>query len=54
MASRAVIEQAKGIIMASRQCTAAQAFDILRDTSSRHNVKLREIAQRLVDSTTTA
>jgi GAF domain-containing protein len=49
MASRASIEQAKGIIIATRRCTPDEAFDLLRDTSNRHNRKLRDIAQALVD-----
>jgi GAF domain-containing protein len=50
MASRAVIEQGKGIIMARDHCTAEEAFDILRRISQQQNVKLRELAQALVDS----
>ena len=50
MQSRAVIEQAKGILMArSPQLDADEAFDLLRKASQRENVKLREIAQRIVD-----
>lgn len=50
MKSRAVIEQAKGMLMArSRKLTADDAFDLLRKASQRENVKLREIAQRMVD-----
>lgn len=50
MQSRAVIEQAKGVLMArSPQLDADQAFDVLRKASQRENVKLREIAQRIVD-----
>ena len=50
MRSRAVIEQAKGILMArSPQLTADEAFDLLRKASQRENVKLRDIAQRIVD-----
>lgn len=50
MRSRAVIEQAKGILMArSPQLSAEDAFDLLRKASQRENVKLREIAQRIVD-----
>ncbi|MCA1822763.1 MAG: GAF and ANTAR domain-containing protein [Mycobacteriales bacterium] len=48
MASRAVIEQAKGILMAEQRCTPDDAFDLLRRASQRENVKLREIAQRIV------
>lgn len=47
LASRDVIGQAKGIIMARQGVTADQAFDILRRGSQRLNVKLREVAQRV-------
>jgi GAF domain-containing protein len=49
MASRASIEQAKGIIMAQQHCTADEAFRILIDTSSRSNRKLRDVAQTVID-----
>jgi GAF domain-containing protein len=50
MQSRAVIEQAKGILMArSPHLNADEAFDLLRKASQRENVKLREIARRIVD-----
>lgn len=50
MRSRAVIEQAKGILMArSPDLSPDDAFDVLRKASQRENVKLREIAQRIVD-----
>jgi GAF domain-containing protein len=49
MESRAVIEQAKGVLMAQRQLTAEQAFEILREASQRYNRKLRDIAVGIVD-----
>ena len=50
MKSRAVIEQAKGMLMAqSPQLGPDEAFDLLRRASQRENVKLREIAQRIAD-----
>ena len=49
MTSRAVIEQAKGVLMAQRRIDADAAFDLLRKASQRENVKLRIIAQRIVD-----
>jgi GAF domain-containing protein len=52
MASRAAIEQAKGIIMASRRCTAEEAFAILREASSRANRKLHDIAEAVVKGAT--
>ncbi|MGW5669218.1 GAF and ANTAR domain-containing protein [Micromonospora sp. NPDC003776] len=49
MQSRAVIEQAKGIIMAQRRCSADEAFAILARVSQDANRKLREVAESLVD-----
>ncbi len=49
MESRAVIEQAKGIIMGQRHCTADDAFTILSRASQESNRKLREVAADLVE-----
>jgi GAF domain-containing protein len=51
MESRAVIEQAKGVLMAQRHVDAEQAFEILREASQRYNRKLRDIALGIVVST---
>jgi GAF domain-containing protein len=51
MESRAVIEQAKGVLMAQRHVDAEQAFEILREASQRYNRKLRDIAVGIVEST---
>lgn len=51
MESRAVIEQAKGVLMAQRGIDAQQAFDVLRDASQRYNRKLRDIAAGIIAST---
>jgi GAF domain-containing protein len=48
MESRAVIEQAKGIIMGDRHCTADEAFTILTKLSQDTNRKLRDVATALV------
>jgi AmiR/NasT family two-component response regulator len=48
LASRAVIDQATGIIMAQQRCDAAAAFDILRRASQNRNVKLRHLATEIV------
>jgi putative methionine-R-sulfoxide reductase with GAF domain len=51
LASRAVIEQAKGVLMAGRPgLTPDGAFDLLRMASQRENVKLRDVARRIVES----
>ncbi|MGY1696874.1 GAF and ANTAR domain-containing protein [Geodermatophilus sp. SYSU D00814] len=51
MQSRAVIEQAKGVLMAQRGVDAEGAFDMLRAASQRYNRKLRDIAAGIVAST---
>lgn len=48
MRSRATIEQAKGILMASRRCGPDEAFEILVKLSQTSNRKLREVADALV------
>jgi hypothetical protein len=48
MRSRAVIEQAKGVIMASIRCDADLAFDVLRQQSQSENRKLGDIAAEIV------
>jgi GAF domain-containing protein len=48
MESRAVIEQAKGIIMGQQRCDADQAFAILTKVSQDSNRKLRDVAAALV------
>lgn len=50
--SRAVIDQAKGIIMAARGITAAEAFAVLVEQSQRENIKVRAVAERFVASLT--
>ncbi|WP_377288895.1 ANTAR domain-containing response regulator [Planomonospora corallina] len=49
LAGRAVIDQAKGIIMKSSGCTAEEAFDELRRVSQHHQVKVADLARLLVD-----
>jgi GAF domain-containing protein len=48
--SRAVIDQARGILMATHGIDADQAFALLAKESQNTNVKLREVAARLVES----
>ena len=48
MDSRAVIEQAKGIIMGERRCTPDEAFAVLTRTSQDTNRKVRDVAAALV------
>jgi len=48
MKSRAVIEQAKGIIMGERRCSPDEGFDVLVQLSQDTNRKLRDVAAALV------
>jgi GAF domain-containing protein len=48
MASRAVIEQAKGILMERHKLTEDQAFTVLTRASQNTNIKLRDVADELV------
>ncbi|MFE9192945.1 GAF and ANTAR domain-containing protein [Micromonospora sp. NPDC007208] len=50
MESRAVIEQAKGIIMGERRCTPEQAFAILSKLSQDANRKVRDVASAIVEN----
>jgi GAF domain-containing protein len=49
MRSRAVIEQAKGMLMAEHRIDADQAFARLIQLSQQSRMKLREVARRVVD-----
>jgi hypothetical protein len=50
LATRELIGQAQGILMERERITSDQAFDILRRASQHLNLKLRDIAQSLIDT----
>jgi hypothetical protein len=50
MKSRTVIDVATGIIIAQNRCSQAEAMDIIKKASSNRNVKLRDVAQAIVDT----
>jgi GAF domain-containing protein len=52
LASRPVIDQAIGIIIARQKCTQSAAFEILRTASQNSNTKLRDLATRIVTDVT--
>lgn len=52
LGSRTVIDQALGIIMATRRCTATVAFDLLRRESQNNHRRLRDVAAELITRTT--
>ncbi|MFK0004623.1 ANTAR domain-containing protein [Paenarthrobacter sp. NPDC090522] len=49
MASRTVIDIATGIIIAQNRCSQAEAVELIKRASSNRNVKLRDVAQAIVD-----
>ena len=51
LASRAVIDQARGMVMALAPCSTERAWDLLVDVSQHCNIKLRDVAAALVATT---
>jgi response regulator NasT len=49
LAERKVIDRAKGILMSSQRLTEEQAYQKLRSMAMNKNLKLAEIAQRILD-----
>jgi GAF domain-containing protein len=49
LTTRAVIDQAKGVIMAARRVTADEAFTLLVEQSQKQNIKVRDLAQQFID-----
>jgi GAF domain-containing protein len=48
LVSRAVIDQALGIVMGQNRCTSDEAFEVLRRISQNRNIKLRDIAAEMI------
>ncbi|MEU3958278.1 ANTAR domain-containing protein [Streptomyces buecherae] len=51
LASRALIDQACGMMMALAPCPSDRAWDLLVDVSQHCNIKLRDVAEALVATT---
>lgn len=49
LSSRAVIDQAKGILMSRESCGEDEAFELLRRVSQDSNTKVRVVAQEMVN-----
>lgn len=49
-ASRAVVDQAKGILMHALGCTADEALQHMRQTSQQRNVRAIDVAKEIVES----
>ena len=52
LTSRSTIDNAVGILMGQQQCTAEEAFDLLRRASQHRNIKLRDLAAQIVEGVT--
>ncbi|WP_028047760.1 GAF and ANTAR domain-containing protein [Cellulomonas sp. URHE0023] len=52
LVSRAVIDQAIGVIMAENRCSVEDAMSILRSASRHRKVKLREVAAAIIEGVT--
>ncbi|MEG8275573.1 ANTAR domain-containing protein [Streptomyces sp. AHA2] len=50
IASRPVIDQARGVLMATHGCTSDEAWHVLRETSQLSNTKLRDVAAAVTAS----
>ncbi|MET9897203.1 ANTAR domain-containing protein [Streptomyces sp. NPDC006446] len=51
LASREVIDQARGMVMVLAPCSSGRAWDLLVDVSQHCNIKLRDVAAALVATT---
>lgn len=49
LVSRSVIDKALGVVMARRACSSEAAFDHLRRTSQNSNIKLRTLADQILE-----
>lgn len=50
--ARAVVDQAKGILMHALGCTADEALERMREVSQRSNLRATEVARRVIDAHT--
>jgi ANTAR domain len=48
--SRAIVDQAKGILMHALSCTADEALERMREVSQRTNLRATDVAQRIIDA----
>ncbi len=53
LTSRVVIEQAKGVLAARHGIDVQTAFDVLRRGARSHQLKLRDLAERVVSEPAT-
>jgi response regulator NasT len=50
LADRKIIDRAKGLIMAQRQCTEDEAYKLLRSSAMNQNMRLAQLAQNILNT----
>jgi len=50
LAERKIIDRAKGMVMAQRQCTEDDAYKLMRTTAMNQNIRLAALAQNIIDT----
>jgi hypothetical protein len=50
MSARAIVEQAKGVIMGARRCGPDEAFDALRRSAHLEKMRVQDFARRVLDA----
>jgi len=50
LANRKVIDKAKGIVMAQRDCTEDEAYKLLRSSAMNQNIRLSELSKNIISS----
>lgn len=50
LAERKIIDRAKGLIMAQRQCSEDEAYKLLRTSAMQQNMKLAALSQNIIDA----
>jgi hypothetical protein len=48
--SRAVVDQAKGMLMHALGCSAEQAFERMREISQQHGLRMTDVAEKIIRS----
>lgn len=48
--SRAVVDQAKGVLMHALGCSSEEALERMREVSQRSNIRATEVARRIIDA----
>jgi len=51
LADRKIIDKAKGLVMAQRQCSEDEAYKLLRTSAMNQNIRIVELAKNLISTT---